>query len=117
METVQLEDIRQIGMLVVVGVLFIMILASIRVAKEHERFAILFLGRFFMLKGPGLVICLPFVQKAIRLTIGDKGKYKGDEIAEYFGYGLPVMANSTLGINAPIIIKSFNNGQVHVEPA
>ena len=112
-----LEDIRQIGMLVVVGVLFIMILASIRVAKEHERFAIFMLGRFFTLKGPGLIICMPFMQKAVRLAIGDKNKYKGDEIAEYLGYGLPVKTDSTLGINTPIRIKSFNNGQVHIEPA
>ena len=104
-------------MLLVVGVLFMMILASIRVAKEHERFGIFMLGRFYTLKGPGLVIYLPFVQKAIRLTIGDKCKYKGDEIAEYLGYGLPVMAEIKLGINTPIRIKSFNNGQVHVEPA
>ena len=34
-----LEDISQIGMLVVAGTLFILILASIRLAKEHERFA------------------------------------------------------------------------------
>lgn len=103
-------------MLVVVGALFIMMLASIRLAKEHERFAIFMLGRYFALKGPGLIICLPFVQQAVRLAIGGKGKYKGDEIAEYSGYGLPVVAESTLGINTPIIIKSFNNGQVHVEP-
>jgi len=104
-------------MLLVLGVLLLMIIASIRVAKENERFAIFILGRFFVLKGPGLVICLPFVQKAVRLTIGDMGKYKGNEIAEYLGYSLPVMADSTPGINTPIRIKSFNNGQVHVELA
>jgi hypothetical protein len=75
------------------------------------------LGRFFMLKGPGLVISLPFVQKAVRLAIGNKGKFKNDGMAEFFGYGLPVVAEGAVGTNTPIKIKSFNNGQVHVEPA
>lgn len=112
-----MEDMRQIGTLVVLGVFLLIILLSIRIAKEHQRFAIFMLGRFFVVRGPGLVISLPLVQKAVRLAIGDKGKYKGDGIAEFAGYGLPVRADGTVGTNTAIRIKSFSSGQVHVEAA
>ena len=98
------------------GVIVLVIFASIRVAKEHERFAIFILGRFFALKEPGLIIKAPFVQESIRLAIGDKGRFKGDGIAEFQGYGLPVTADAAVGVNTPVRIRSFSNGQIHVEP-
>lgn len=112
-----MEDVRQIVVAVALGVVFVIVLLSLRIAKEHQRFAIFMLGRFFVVRGPGLVISLPFIQKAVRLAIGDKGRYKGDDIAEFAGYGLPVRAVGTVGINTAIRIISFNNGQVHVQPA
>lgn len=36
---------------------------SVRVLKEYERGVVFFLGRFQSVKGPGLVLILPFVQK------------------------------------------------------
>lgn len=68
-----MEDVRQIAALVILGAFFLVILASFRAAKEHERFAVFMLGRFFALRGPGLVISLPLIQKSVRLAIGDKG--------------------------------------------
>jgi hypothetical protein len=110
-------DVRQTMTLVILlGVPFLLILASIRMAKEQERFAIFMLGRFFALKGPGLVVSLPLVQKAVCLAIGDKGRSKGDGIAEFRGYGLRVIGDTSIGINAPVRIRSFSNSQVHVEP-
>jgi regulator of protease activity HflC (stomatin/prohibitin superfamily) len=41
-----MENTLHIGALVVLGVIVVAILSSIRVAKEHERFAIFVLGRF-----------------------------------------------------------------------
>lgn len=66
-------------------------------AKERERFAIFILGRFFALKGPDLIIRAPFVHESIRLALGDKGRFKGDGIAEFQRYGLPVTADATVG--------------------
>ena len=97
------------------GVIVVVVFLSIRVAKEHERFAVFILGRFFALKGPGLIIRAPFVQESIRLALGDKGRFKGDGIAEFQGYGLPVTTDTAVGVNTPVTIRSFSNGQVHVE--
>lgn len=111
-----MEDASQTAALVILGVLFLVMLATIRVAKEHERFAVFVLGRFFALKGPGLVISLPLIQKSVRLAIGEKGKFKGDGIAEFRGHGLPVTIDTSVGLNTPVRIRSFSNAQVHVEP-
>jgi regulator of protease activity HflC (stomatin/prohibitin superfamily) len=111
-----MEDIRQITALVILGIPFLLILASIRIAKEQERFAVFVLGRFFALKGPGLVISLPLIQRSVRLAIGEKGRFKGDGIAEFRGYGLPVTTDTSVGLNTPVRICSFSNAVVHVEP-
>jgi regulator of protease activity HflC (stomatin/prohibitin superfamily) len=110
-----MEDVRQVAVLVIIGVLFLVMLAGIRVAKEHERFAVFILGRFFALRGPGLVISLPLLQTSVRLAIGDKGKFKGDDVAEFHGYGLPVTVDTAVGVNTPVRIRSFSDAQVHVE--
>lgn len=110
-----MEYIRQITVLVILGIPFLLILTSIRVAKEHERFAVFVLGRFFALRGPGLVISLPLIQKSVRLAIGEKGRFKGDGIAEFRGYGLPVTTDTSVGLNTPVRIRSFSNAKVYVE--
>ena len=79
------------------SIIVVVVFSSIRVAKEHERFAVFILGRFFALKGPGLIIRAPFVQESIRLAIGDKGRFKGDGIAECQEYGLPVTTDAAVG--------------------
>jgi len=42
---------------------------SIRVVGEQERLAILRLGRFIGIRGPGLVWTLPFVDRATRVDL------------------------------------------------
>lgn len=43
--------------------------SSIKVLMEYERGAIFFLGKFQQVKGPGLIIVLPFVQKMFRVNL------------------------------------------------
>jgi regulator of protease activity HflC (stomatin/prohibitin superfamily) len=47
----------------------ILIGASVRIAREGERLAILRLGRFIGVRGPGLVWILPFIEKTIRVAL------------------------------------------------
>jgi regulator of protease activity HflC (stomatin/prohibitin superfamily) len=42
---------------------------SVRVVPERERLAVLRLGRFIGMRGPGVVMVLPFVDKAIRINL------------------------------------------------
>ncbi|MCK8516455.1 slipin family protein [Methylonatrum kenyense] len=56
--------------LLVVAALIIAILASaIRVLREYERGVIFQLGRFWSVKGPGLIIVIPVIQQMVRTDL------------------------------------------------
>ena len=44
-------------------------IASVRILKEYERGVIFFLGRFQKVKGPGLIIVIPLIQKMERVDL------------------------------------------------
>ena len=45
------------------------IISAVRILKEYERGVIFFLGRFQKVKGPGLIIVLPVIQKMERVDL------------------------------------------------
>jgi regulator of protease activity HflC (stomatin/prohibitin superfamily) len=56
------------------GVIPILVLAaivaySIRILREYERGVVFLLGRFWKVKGPGLVIIVPFIQQMVRMDL------------------------------------------------
>jgi regulator of protease activity HflC (stomatin/prohibitin superfamily) len=42
---------------------------SLRILREYERGVVFLLGRFWKVKGPGLVIIVPFVQQMVRMDL------------------------------------------------
>lgn len=52
--------------LVVLGVL---IANTIKVLREYERGVIFTLGRFYKVKGPGLIIVIPFIQQIVKVDL------------------------------------------------
>ena len=46
-----------------------LILYAFRVLREYERGVIFLLGRFYKVKGPGLIIVIPFVQQIVRVSL------------------------------------------------
>jgi len=53
----------------VVLVLLVLLATSIRVLREYERGVVFMLGRFWKVKGPGLVILIPVVQQMVRVDM------------------------------------------------
>jgi regulator of protease activity HflC (stomatin/prohibitin superfamily) len=55
------------------GVLFllavILLASAFRIFREYERGVVFTLGRFWKVKGPGLVIIIPIVQQAVRVDL------------------------------------------------
>ena len=43
--------------------------AAIRILREYERGIVFTLGRFTGVKGPGLIILIPFVQQMVRVDL------------------------------------------------
>ena len=58
----------QFGIVVLIIVAFL-IFSAINVLKEYERGVIFLLGRFWKVKGPGLILVIPGIQKMVRVDL------------------------------------------------
>jgi regulator of protease activity HflC (stomatin/prohibitin superfamily) len=54
---------------VVLIVILIIVLSAIRVLREYERGVVFMLGRFWKVKGPGLVVLWPVIQQMVRVDL------------------------------------------------
>ena len=50
-------------------ILIIFLASAIRILREYERGVIFTLGRFTGVKGPGLIILIPFIQRMVRVDL------------------------------------------------
>jgi regulator of protease activity HflC (stomatin/prohibitin superfamily) len=50
-------------------IVVVIIGSAIRILREYERGVIFFLGRFQKVKGPGLIIVIPLIQKMVRVDL------------------------------------------------
>jgi len=50
-------------------VAIVLFFASVRILREYERAVVFTLGRFQRVKGPGLVLLIPFVQEMVRVDL------------------------------------------------
>ena len=55
-----------LGVLILV---FILVVWSIRILREYERGVVFQLGRFWMVKGPGLIVVWPVIQQMVRMDL------------------------------------------------
>jgi len=46
-----------------------LVFISIKILREYERGVVFFLGRFQAVKGPGLIIIVPFIQQMVRVDL------------------------------------------------
>ena len=60
-----------LGQAWVVGVVVVLILlaTSLRILREYERGVVFMLGRFWKVKGPGLILIIPVVQQMVRVDL------------------------------------------------
>ncbi len=58
-----------IAIYVVVGFIVLMLFTAINILIEYERGVIFTLGRFWKVKGPGLIIVVPFIQRIARIQL------------------------------------------------
>ena len=54
---------------VAVIAILILLIASIKILREYERAVVFTLGRFDHVKGPGLVLMIPFIQQMVRVDL------------------------------------------------
>jgi regulator of protease activity HflC (stomatin/prohibitin superfamily) len=54
---------------VAIVLIALLLFASLKVLREYERGVVFFLGRFYAVKGPGLVIIIPFIQQIVKVDL------------------------------------------------
>lgn len=54
---------------VILILLVVLLVNTIKILREYERGVIFTLGRFYKVKGPGLIIVIPFIQQVVRVDL------------------------------------------------
>src|SRR4051812_9144994 len=62
-------SIASIAYLILALIVVIFLSSAIRVLREYQRGVIFTLGRFTGVKGPGLIILIPFIQQMVRVDL------------------------------------------------
>ena len=55
--------------LFIIAFIAIVLFSAIRITREYERAEVFLLGRFWKVKGPGLIIVIPVIQTAVRVDL------------------------------------------------
>src|SRR5262252_7136978 len=50
-------------------IVFLLLAASLRILREYERGVVFQLGRFWAVKGPGLILLVPAIQQMVRIDL------------------------------------------------
>ncbi|HEY1393772.1 MAG TPA: SPFH domain-containing protein, partial [Methylibium sp.] len=58
-----------IGLAALTVLIIVLLAKSLRILREYERGVVFQLGRFWKVKGPGLVILIPGVQQMVRIDL------------------------------------------------
>jgi regulator of protease activity HflC (stomatin/prohibitin superfamily) len=59
----------QTVVLVILGLTLALVMSAIRILREYERGVIFQLGRFWSVKGPGLILVIPVLQQMVRVDL------------------------------------------------
>lgn len=59
----------QMGFAPLLLLLVLLVIASLKILREYERGVIFLLGRFWKVKGPGLVIVIPGIQQIVKVDL------------------------------------------------
>ena len=54
---------------IVIAFIALLVFSAIKILREYERGVIFLLGRFWKVKGPGLIILIPGIQKMVRVDL------------------------------------------------
>jgi hypothetical protein len=87
---------------------------SMRVVAEQQRIALFRLGRFMGLKGPGLVMVVPYMDRACKITIGDQGELISGGTGKFGEFQVPVMFNTSISTGSSIEVVGFAKDRLQV---
>ena len=96
-----------IGSIFLLIFLIILAASAMKVVSESQRLVVYRLGRFFGLKGPGLLLIIPGVDKCIRISVGDRGELLAQDLARVRSADIPVRVEGRAETGKMVRIQSF----------
>ncbi len=97
------------GFIFLVILLIILAASATKTVSESQRLVVYRLGRFFGLKGPGLITVIPGVDRCTKIGIGDQGQLIAQDFARIKGVDVPVRVDGSATIGQAIRIQSFTD--------
>ncbi|MEO8628357.1 MAG: slipin family protein [Betaproteobacteria bacterium] len=64
-----MQGLEGLGGVIILAVLGALFFYSVRILREYERAVVFQLGRFWRVKGPGLVIVIPIIQQMVKVQM------------------------------------------------
>lgn len=87
---------------------------SLRVVAKEERIALFRFGRFMGLKGPGLVLVVPYVDRGCKITLGDRGELITGGTGKFREFQVPVLFNGSIAAGSTIRVVGFAKDKLQV---
>lgn len=75
----------------------------IHVLRDDERLAVVRLGQYQGLKGPGIVVTLPFIDLTTRIRMGDVGNLVTIDLVTFGGMNVPVTGDELWGSEVRVV--------------
>lgn len=100
---------------VLIFIVAVWLFSSIRIANEDERFAVITLGRFVGIKGPGLILQNPPLTKLVRLKLGTEGQIQSDTLVVIDGAAIPFRSAGRIRAGIKVRVSGFEPTAVNVE--
>lgn len=80
---------------------------TMRVVPNEQRIAVFRRGRYLGLKGPGMVIVMPVVDRECKISIGDHGEMASSDMGRFGEFLVPVITHQRNEPGAPIRVVGF----------
>ena len=93
--------------------LLLWLISGIRIAEENQRFAVFALGRFYGLKGPGVLMKLHGTEaKWVRVSVGDRAELVAPNIAKLEDVQIPIETDSNIALGSTIRVVGFKEASL-----
>jgi hypothetical protein len=105
------------GPIILFAILVVYLAMALRIANEHERFAVFALGRFVALKGPGLMVRFPGSASVFhRVALGAECEVQSNDLVLIDNCAVPFTAKESVRSGAKVRICGFEADRVEIEP-
>ena len=100
------------GSFILIFVLLVFALTMLKICPENRRFAVFRLGRYLGLRGPGLVIVVPSIERVVAISVDDRGELIDPAAANINNAPVSIVTNDNLEVGSMLRIIGFEGPPV-----